>query len=273
MNMLTIARIELIAAIRLKWLRLLTLAFALLAGAAAYSAGAADELAGADGFARTTMTLVPVVLILAPLAALVLGLSGQAAAPDGQGFLFVQPIGRAQVLAGRWLGEAAALAAAIGGGLGAGGVIVAANSGAAGIGGYALFISAAAALAVVFVSIAAAIAAATERRVTALGIGIFVWFFFVLLYDGAMLATAGWLTGRTGGRLLFASVFGNPVDLVRIVTLAWAGSPNVLGAAGDAWMRFLGGDAGAAACAIAAVALWIAAPLGVGARLIARRDL
>ena len=143
MTILTIAQLELVAAIRLKWLRLLTLAFALLAGAAAYASGAADELAGADGFARTTMTLVPVVLILAPLAALVLGLSGQAADPDGQGFLFVQPIGRSTVLAGRWLGESAALAAAVAGGLGAGAVVIAAGSGAAGIAGYALFVAAA----------------------------------------------------------------------------------------------------------------------------------
>lgn len=273
MNIMTIARLELIAAIRLKWMRLLTLAFALLAGAAAYSAGAADELVGADGFARTTMTLVPVVLILAPLAALVLGLSGQTADPDGQAFLFVQPIGRTTVLAGRWLGEAAALAVALGAGLGAGGVIVATSSGVGGLGGYVLFVAAAVALAVVFVSIATAIAAAIERRATALGIGIFVWCFFVLLYDGTVLSAAGYLTGRVGGRLLFASVFGNPVDLVRISTLAWAGTPNVLGAAGDAWMRFLGGDAAAVACAIGAIVLWIAAPLGAGAQLIARRDL
>jgi Cu-processing system permease protein len=273
MTILTIAQLELTAAVRLKWLRLLTAAFALLAAAAAYSAGAADELSGADGFARTTTTLVPLVLILAPLAAIVLGVSGQSAEPEGEPFLFAQPIGRPSVLIGRWLGESAALAIAVAGGLSAGGVVVALGSGFDGVAGFTLFIAASVALAVVFASLAAAIAAATERRVTALGAGIFVWFLFVLLYDGAMLSAAGWLTGRAGGRLLLASVFGNPVDLVRIATLAWAGMPNVLGAAGDAWMRFLGGDARAALCAIAAIVLWIAAPLGLGSHLIARRDL
>ena len=66
-HLLTIAQLELTAAARLKWIRLLTAAFALLAAAAAYSAGAANEMSGADGFARTTMALVPVVLILVPL--------------------------------------------------------------------------------------------------------------------------------------------------------------------------------------------------------------
>ncbi len=67
-RLLTIARLEIVAAARLKWIRVLSAAFALLAAAAAYSAGAAVELSGADGFARTTMTLIPVVLILVPLS-------------------------------------------------------------------------------------------------------------------------------------------------------------------------------------------------------------
>src|SRR5262249_5790001 len=128
MTILTIARLELTAAIRLKWLRLLTASFVLLAAASAYAAGAAEELTGADSFARTTTTLVPMVLILAPLAAIVLGVSGQSAEPEGEPFLLALPIGRAAVLVGRWLGEAAALAIAVAGGLGAGGVVVALGS-------------------------------------------------------------------------------------------------------------------------------------------------
>src|SRR5262249_9091269 len=91
-HLATIARLEFVAAARLKWIRLLTAAFALLAAAAAYSAGAASELSGADGFARTTMALVPVVLILAPLAAIVLGVSGQAAEPGTEPFPFPPPV-------------------------------------------------------------------------------------------------------------------------------------------------------------------------------------
>jgi hypothetical protein len=80
-HVLTIARLECVTAARLKWVRLLTAAFALLAGAAAYSVGAANELSGADGFARTTMALIPVALLLIPLAAWVLGVCGQSAEP------------------------------------------------------------------------------------------------------------------------------------------------------------------------------------------------
>jgi Cu-processing system permease protein len=272
-NLLTIARLELTAATRLKWIRLLTAAFALLAAAAAYSAGAANEIAGAEGFSRTTMALVPVVLILVPLSALILGVSGQASEPGSEPFLFGQPVSRATVLVGRWLGESVALAGALVAGLGTGGAIVAFNSGTEGLLPFVAFIAASVILAAIFVSIAAAIAAATDKRVVALGVATFAWFFFVLLYDGAALSLAGWLSGRIGGRLLFGSVFGNPTDLIRVVTLSVAGTPNVLGAAGDAWVRFLGGATGAALAAAAALIAWTIGPLLVGVRLIGARDL
>ena len=272
-HVLTIAHLELVAAARLKWIRLLTIAFALLASSAAYSAGAANELSGADDFARTTMALVPVVLILVPLAALILGVSGQAAEPGSEPFLFGQPVARASVLIGRWLGESAALGGALIVGLGVGGSVVVSGSGAAGLPRFVLFVVASAALAIIFLSIAAAIAAATDKRVVALGVATFAWCFFVLLYDGAALSVAGWLTGSFGGRVLFGSVFGNPADLIRVVTLSVAGTPNVLGAAGDAWIRFLGGTTTAAVAAVAALAVWLVTPLAVAVRLMNARDL
>jgi hypothetical protein len=96
---------------------------------------------------------------------------------------------------------------------------------------------------------------------------------FVLLYDGLALALAAWLTGPAGGRVLFASVFANPVDLIRIAILQMAGTPSTLGAAGEAWTRFLGGELRGAIAIGIAVAAWTAAPLLVGATILRRRDL
>ena len=272
-HLATIAILEVTAASRLRWIRLLGAAFALLTLAAAYAAGAADEVTGADGFARTTMTLIPVVLVLVPLAALVLGVSGQAAEMGSQPFLLTQPVSRASVLVGRWLGQSMALAGAIGGGFLIGAVVIVLSSGTAGLGAFAIFVGAAIALATIFLAIAAALAAVTGRRGTALGAATFAWFFFVLLYDGAVLSAATWLTGARGARVLFTSVFGNPADLIRVLTLSFAGVPNALGAAGEAWSRFLGGRTAAVVAAIGALAVWMIAPLVIGAQVIQRRDL
>ena len=272
-HLLTIVRLELTAVVRFKWIRMLTAAFALLAAAAAYSAGAANEVSGAEGFARTTMALVPVVLILVPLSALILGVSGQASEPGSEPFLFGQPVTRATVLVGRWLGESVALGGSIVTGLAIGGAIVAFGSGTDGLLRFIFFMLASVVLATLFLSIAAALASAIDTRIVALGVATFAWFFFVLLYDGAALSLAGRLTGSLGGRILFGSVFGNPADLIRVVALTVSGTPNVLGAAGDAWVRFLGGTTGAAAAAMAGLTAWTVAPLLVGIRLIGARDL
>lgn len=272
-HLYTIARLELTAAARLKWIRVLMAALALLASAAAYSAGAADELTGPDGFARTTTALVPVVLILVPLAALILGISGQAAEPGSEPFLFSQPVGRTTVVIGRWIGESIALGGSIVVGLGVGASVIVLGSGTGGLMGFAAFALCAVVLAMTFLSIAAAIAAAMDTRIAALGMGTFVWCFFVLLYDGAALSVAGWMTGSLGGRIMLGSVFGNPADLIRVVTLSVAGTPNVLGAAGEAWTRFLGGTTVASVSAIAALTAWTAAPLLVAVYLMRGRDL
>ena len=107
---------------------------------------------------------------------------------------------------------------------------------------------------------------------SALGVATFIWFVAVILYDAAALAGAVWLTGRAGTRLLFASVFANVVDLVRILTLTLAGTPHILGVAGESWMRTLGGTVPVAALAAAALTAWIVLPLALAVRCSAVSD-
>jgi Cu-processing system permease protein len=151
--------------------------------------------------------------------------------------------------------------------------MVAAQTGPAGWTAFVSLVLSAMLLGAVFLSIAALLAAAIPRRTTALGACLFTWFCFVLLYDGVMIALAQSLTGRSGARVLFSSVFGNPVDLGRLLVLAFSGTPHILGAAGESWTRFLGGPAPAIGVSAAALALWTILPLGLAWRTLAGRDL
>lgn len=268
-----ISRLELVSVARLRWIRMFAAAFALLSIGAASSAGTARELAGVDGFARTTVALVPLVLLLVPLVAILVGVSGQTGEPGSDAFLYSQPVTRFEVLFGRWLGQSAALGGAIGAGLGAGAVAVAFGAGTADLPRFLILAAATVALALAFLAIGALLAAAFDRRAAALAAAAFTWFFFVLLFDALALASAAWLTGRAGSRVLMLSVFGSPADLMRVLTLSLAGTPNLLGAAGESWHRFLGGPAWAAAFACAGLGLWIAGPLAAARAIIARRDL
>ena len=268
-----IARLEFLSAVRLKWIRFFSAAFALLTVGVAYSSGALEELRGAEGFARTTVALVPLTLVLVPLSALLLGVTGQAGEPGAEALFFAQPVTRFEVVFGKWLGQTAALAVAIAAGFGGGGLLIAASAGAEGLLRFLFFLLVAAILGAAFLALAAAISASVARRATALGVAAFAWFFFVLLEDSIALSAAGWLAGRTGARALFASVFANPAGLARVLMLSISGTPHVLGAAGDAWNQFLGGAPAAAAAALGALAAWIALPLALGRKMIARRDL
>lgn len=268
-----IARLEFSAATRQRWVRFFSLAFALVSIVIAWSAGGAQELSAPEGFARTTVALVPLVLLLVPLAALLMGVSGHAGEAGSEAFLFSQPVARAEVLIGKWLGQVAALSAALAAGLLSGGAFLAASVGIAGIERFLVLILVSIVLGAAFLSTAAAIVAATGRRTSALGIAAFVWFLSTLLYDGVALGVAGFVPGRTGARILFGSVFGNPSDLARILALSVGGTPHVLGAAGEAWNLLLGGALPALLFSALALLGWTSWPLWVARKLLERRDL
>jgi Cu-processing system permease protein len=268
----TIARMEFTATGRLWWIRLLTIAYALITVAMAYASGVIGETEPEEAFARLTVAVLPLALTLVPLAALLIGISG-AATEDATGFLLSQPVSRLQHLCGRWIGQAAALSVSLVAGFGTGGAIVSIVSGASDFGRFAVLIAACLLAALAFLSIATLIVTSVSRRSAAMGIAAFVWFFAVILYDAIMLAVALWATGTAGARVLFVSVFGNAVDLVRVLTLLLAGTPHVLGAAGESWIRALGGAQPAALLSTAVLAGWILLPLAVALKIQSLRDV
>src|SRR5687768_8883995 len=107
-RMSTIARMELTAAGRVWWIRLLTVAYALLTVAMAYASGVIGDTERSEAFARLTVAVLPLAMTLVPLAALLMGVS-TAATDDATSFLLSQPVSRLEHIAGRWLGQAAAL--------------------------------------------------------------------------------------------------------------------------------------------------------------------
>lgn len=270
--LMTIARMEFTATGRVWWIRLLTAAYALMTVAMAYASGVIGETERGEAFARLTVAVLPLALTLVPLAALLIGVSG-AATDDATGFLMSQPVSRLQHLVGTWLGQAAALSFSVIAGFGTGGVIVSLMCRARDFGRFGVLVAACLLAALAFLSIATLIVAAVRHRSAALGLAAFIWFVAVILYDAAMLSIAVWATGANGARVLFVSVFGNVVDLVRVLTLVLAGTPHVLGAAGESWLRALGGPQAAFGLSTLAVLAWILIPLAIAARIHSTRDV
>ena len=268
----TIARMEFMATERVWWIRLLTAAYALITIAMAYASGVVGETEAGEVFARLTVAVLPLALTLVPLAALLIGVTA-AATDDATSFLLSQPVSRLQHLVGTWLGQASALSISLVAGFGAGGAIVALLSGARDFERLGVLIGACVVTALAFLSISTLIVASVSRRSIAMGLAAFVWFCSVILYDAAMLTIAVSTSGVAGARVLFVSVFANVVDLARVLALLLAGTPHVLGAAGESWLRSLGTPALASALSTFALLAWIFVPLAIAARLQQTRDV
>ena len=266
-----IARMEFTATARLWWIRLFTVAYALVTVAMAYASGVIGETEPGEGFARLTVAVLPLALMLVPLASLLIGTSG---APDAgeTAFLLAQPVTRRQLAVGCWLGHAAAVSTTLVVGLGSGGVLVAAVSGAADFERLFAFVAACLLAGLAFLSMSALIASLVPRRQAAMGAAAFVWFVAVIFYDACMLGLALVVPGTAGAKLLFVSVFGNVLDLVRVLALLVAGTPHVLGAAGESWLRALGGSSMAMLVSSAALVAWIVVPLAIATSVQSVRD-
>src|SRR5262249_20520344 len=154
-------------------------------------------------------------LYIVPLVALVMGTLSFTGDKGSMELLFSQPISRTEVLIGKLLGVFAsiALSTLIGFTL-AGAIIIKAN-GTEGLTSYAAFVALSLLLSLVFLCISVLVATVSKRKSKAFGISLFLWFFFVLFYDLLALGVTLLLKGQPANYFLFASLFGNPVDMVR----------------------------------------------------------
>ncbi len=217
--------------------------------------------------------MLNLVLYLVPLVSLAMGtlsFTGDKAIVE---LLFAQPVSRLEVLLGKLAGLFSSLSISMMAGFLAAGSLILSFNGTDGLLAYASFVLLSLVLALIFLCLAAAIAAANRRTSKAFGVSLFLWFFFVLFYDLLALGTTVLLSGQSSNYFLFASLFGNPVDMVRVATLIILDNVTIFGAAGAALLRFLGGPVASLILLVGGLGLWIAAPLRVAQILIQRQDI
>jgi len=268
------ARYELMLAVRSRWLQIFAAVFASLAIAVA---GAGYILSGGHGmqdFARTAVSLVQIVLLLVPLAALVFG--GLALTPErgAAELIYSQPVPRSAILLGRMLGVWLALAAAQLIGFGAAGLVVQSQSGLDGIRRYGALVVTAIAITGIFLGIAALVAATSPgRRTRVLAIALVIWFVTVILFDVAALAVASQLRSGSASRLLIIATLINPVDAARTGALLAIDGTAAFGSASLALLRFTGGVGMTAAIITGSLLVWLIGPMWIGTRVLDRTDI
>ncbi len=268
----TIARQELIINIRSRWTLVFASVFGILVLAISYFGLITAGVVGFEGFARTSASLLNLVLFVVPLVSLVMGTLSFTSEKSSSELLFSQPVTRTEILAGKLLGLFAAVLVATLIGFGLAGLVIAIKAGPEGSLRYPAFVSLSLVLALIFLTLSALVAILCHRKSSAFGASLFLWFFFVLLYDLLVLGGTFLLGERTANAFLFMSLPGNPVDMVRVASLIALDGKEVFGAAGAALLRFLGGRSSLVVLA-ACLLLWIVLPFLAARGLLKRQDI
>ncbi len=268
-----IARQELIINIRNKWTLIFAIVFGALVVSISYFGMRAEGFSGMQSFTRTSASILNLVLYLVPLVALTMGTLSFTGDKGATELLYSQPVLRSEVQLGKLLGVfwSIALSTLIGFTL-AGAIVVAAN-GVEGLARYALFVLLALVLALVFLCLSVLVSTANQRKAKAFGVSLFLWFFFVLFYDLLTIGGTLLLKGKSANVFLFLSLFGNPVDMVRVASLITLDGVTIFGAAGAALLRFLGGKAVGVLLLLIGLTIWVALPLWFSQRLLNRQDI
>ena len=207
--------------VRNRWVVAVAIIFALFALAIAYFGASQQGEVGFRSIDVTVASLVSLVIYLLPLIALILGYDAIVGERERGSLelMLSMPITRFELLLGKYLGLAGALASSTVLGFGAGLLPMAAQLSRNDLFHYAGFVGSAILMGLAFLSISMLVSVVALDRVRASGVAIALWFFFVLIFDlllmGALVASGGSL----GSGMFAALLMLNPADVFRLMNI------------------------------------------------------
>jgi len=258
---------------RNRWVISFACLFAILTMLVAYFGMVTSGYSGFQDFTRTAASLVNLGGFLVPLLALLLGVFSFLTNREYLEIMVTQPVSRSRVLLGKYLGLVLTVVTASAVGFGLPGVVIALVIGVDGAQRYLLVVLYSLLLAVVFTGLSVLIALVVRRRQIAIGIALAVWVFYELVYGVLMLATTLYLPAVMLKTTLLVGLLGNPVDIVRVVSLLQVGGPHLFGPAGATLIKLAGSGTIAAVVGLAALGVWVVLPLLVAMKVFERQNL
>ena len=207
--------------IRSRWVLAAAVIFTLFALVIAYFGSAQAGAVGFRSMDLTIASLVSLVIYLVPLISLVLGYDALVGERErgSLDLLMTMPITRLELLLGKYLGLGMALAISTIAGFGLAGVIMSYGIGLPALLHYAVFMLTTLLMGLSFLSLAMLLSAFCNSRVSASGAAIALWFFFVLVYDLAMIGILVAMGSGFIGKVFPVFLFLNPTDIFRIVNV------------------------------------------------------
>ncbi len=247
--------------IRNRWVLAVALVFTAFALVIAYFGGAQQGTVGFRSIEFTIASLVSLVIYLVPLIALMLGFDAIVGERErgSLDLLLSMPITRFELLLGKYLGLAGALAASTVAGFGLVAMLLAAELDGSALFHYVGFMASSVLLGMAFLSLAVMVSVFAADRTRASGLAIALWFFFVLVFDllllGALVVTGGSYGGEAFPYLLLL----NPADVFRVLNMFSLAEVRTLYGLATVFPEALASPALLASV----MAGWIVAPLAV----------
>ncbi len=274
-NILIIARKEIQEGLRNRWVLATTVLLGALSLSLTLLGSAPTGNVGVHAIDVTIVSLSSLTIFLVPLVALIIshdaivGEMERGTLP----LLLSYPVGRPQVVLGKFVGHLAILGFATLVGYGAAALALIGSVGEIDAGSWVAFIAmigSSVLLGAVFIAIGYLISALVRDRGTAAGIAVGVWLLLVLIYDMALLGALVVDQGRVvSAHFLTMLLLLNPADVYRLLNLA--GFANVSQFSG---MAGLAGSAGIdPAALLATLVAWTLVPLTLAAAAFSRREL
>ena len=255
--------------LRNRWVLVVSVITALLALAISYFGAAPTGRTGFGSFEVTIVSLSSLVTYLVPIIALTLGFDAIVGEKEGKTLelLLTMPLSRFELFTGKFAGLGLALAVSTAAGFGLAGALIGWMVGTAHLGAYLLFIATAVLLGLSFLAISLTVSVGVGERAKAVGWVIFIWFFYILIFDLILIGVLVATEGRLNPTLFPLLLYLNPADLFRLINLTSAeGVKAAYGlsalAKGDLFNLWL---------LLGALVGWIVAPLGLGYAVFRKR--
>lgn len=274
-NLIHIAGKEIQEGLRNRWVLATTLLLAALALSMSFLGNAPTGSAiGSNRLDVVIVSLSSLTIFLIPLIALLISHDVVVGEMERGTMLLLlsYPIGRKQVILGKFLGQLTILAFATLFGYGSAAVVLALTGGGIDTASWLALLSligSSVLLGAVFIAIGFFASTIVRERSTAAGIAIGIWLLFVLIYDMALLGLLVFDQGQIiGTALLNILLLINPTDAYRLLNFGTGGAGALTGMGGVTGTTTL--SAGALTLALG---LWTAIPLGLSVLIFSRKEL
>ncbi|OCR25121.1 membrane protein [Pseudomonas syringae] len=267
------ARKEFSDGMRNRWLLAISMLFAILATGIAWLGAAASGQLGFTSVPATIASLASLATFLMPLIALLLAYDAIVGEDESGTLLLLLTylLGRGHILLGKFIGHGLILALATLIGFGCAMLAIALLVEDVELNlllwAFGRFMLSSTLLGWGFLGLAYALSSVSAEKSTAAGLALGVWFFFVLVFDLALLALLVLSEGQFNPKVLPWLLLLNPADIYRLINLS--GFTNGTNAAG---VLTLGSDLPVPGAMLwLCLMVWVAVPLGSAWLLFRRR--